>query len=202
MKSGFCKTIGNIEKMELSTEINLILFIVRFVIGLTIFTHGWNKLFGGGRIPGTGRWFESIGVRQGKLNAYLAAATELCVGLMLAAGLLTSFASAGLIGLMVVAGWTVHRNNGFFIIKEGWEYIFVLAVVALTIATVGPGEWSLDNALNVLSKLDGWTGFLIALLLGIGSGLSQLLIFSVQRKLRNLFVELAGIEPATPCLQI
>ena len=182
MKSGFCKTIGNIEKMQLSTEINLILFIVRFVIGLTIFTHGWNKLFGGGRILGTGRWFESIGVKQGKLNAYLAAATELCVGLMLAAGLLTSFASAGLIGLMVVAGWTVHRNNGFFIIKEGWEYIFVLAVVALTIATVGPGEWSLDNALNVLSKLDGWTGFLIALLLGVGSGLSQLLIFFRPKK--------------------
>ena len=163
--------------MELSTELNLVLFILRLVIGLTIFAHGWNKFFGGGRIPGTGRWFESIGVRKGRLNAYLAASTELCVGLLLAAGLLTSFASAGLIGLMVVAGWTVHRNNGFFIIKEGWEYIFVLAVIAMTIATIGPGEWSLDNVLNSGSKFDSWAGFLISLLLGVGAGLSQLFIF-------------------------
>jgi putative oxidoreductase len=163
--------------MELSTELNLILFIMRLVIGLTICAHGWNKFFGGGRIPGTGRWFESIGVRKGKLNAYLAASTELCVGLMLAAGLLTSFASAGLIGLMVVAGWTVHRNNGFFITKEGWEYILVLTVVAMAIATIGPGEWSLDNVLNLGSKLDGWAGFLLSLLLGVGAGLSQLFIF-------------------------
>jgi putative oxidoreductase len=163
--------------MELSTELNLVLFILRLVIGLTIFAHGWNKFFGGGRIPGTGRWFESIGVRKGKLNAYLAASTELCVGLLLSAGLLTSFASAGLIGLMVVAGWTVHRNNGFFIIKEGWEYIFVLAVVAMTIATLGPGKWSLDNALDLSSKLDGWAGLLTSLFLGVGAGLAQLFIF-------------------------
>jgi putative oxidoreductase len=96
---------------------------------------------------------------------------------MLAAGLLTSFASAGLIGLMVVAGWTVHRNNGFFITKEGWEYILVLTVVAMAIATIGPGEWSLDNVLNLGSKLDGWAGFLLSLLLGVGAGLSQLFIF-------------------------
>ena len=163
--------------MELSTELNLVLFILRLVIGLTIFAHGWNKFFGGGRIPGTGRWFESIGVRKGKLNAYLAASTELCVGLLLSAGLLTSFASAGLIGLMVVAGWTVHRDNGFFIIKEGWEYIFVLAVVAMTIATLGPGKWSLDNALDLSSKLDGWAGLLTSLFLGVGAGLAQLFIF-------------------------
>ena len=107
----------------------------------------------------------------------MAASTELCVGLLLAVGLLTPFASAGLIGLMVVAGWTVHRDNGFFIIKEGWEYIFVLAVIAMTIATTGPGNWSLDNAFNIGSKFDGWTGLLISLFLGVGAGLSQLFIF-------------------------
>ena len=163
--------------MELSTEIDLILFITRLVLGLTIFVHGWNKFFGGGQIPGTGRWFESIGVKKGKLNAYLAASTEISVGLMLAVGLLTTFASAGLIGLMVVAGWTVHRNNGFFIIKEGWEYIFVLAVVGMAIATLGPGGWSLDNVFDVSSKLDGWAGLSTSLFLGVGAGLVQLFIF-------------------------
>ena len=78
---------------------------------------------------------------------------------------------------MLVAGWTVHRNNGFFIIKEGWEYIFVLAVVAMAIATLGPGGWSLDNAFDVSSKLDGWVGLFTSLFLGVGAGLVQLSIF-------------------------
>ena len=51
--------------MELSSESNLVLLILRVVIGITIGAHGWNKFFGGGRIPGTGRWFESIGVKKG-----------------------------------------------------------------------------------------------------------------------------------------
>ena len=163
--------------MELSSDSNLILLILRVVLGITIGAHGWNKFFGGGRISGTGSWFESIGVKKGKLNAYLAASTELSVGLLLTIGLLTSFAAAGLVGLMVVAGWTVHKNNGFFIIKEGWEYVFVLAITAITIATLGPGEWSLDDALNLRDKFDEWNGFLISLCLGIGAGCSQLFIF-------------------------
>lgn len=168
--------------MEISTVSNLILLILRCTIGMTLAAHGWNKFLGGGRIQGTGRWFQSIGVKNGKLNAYLAASTELGVGLMLTIGFLTSFSSAGVIGLMVVAGWIAHRDNGFFIIKEGWEYVFVLAIAAATIATLGPGEWSVDNIINLDTKLDEWTGFLIALLLGVGSGLSQLLIFFRPKK--------------------
>ena len=163
--------------MELSSESNLVLLILRVVIGITIGAHGWNKFFGGGRIPGTGRWFESIGVKKGRFNAVLAASTEILVGLLLTIGLLTSFAAAGLVGLMVVAGWTVHRNNGFFIIKEGWEYIFVLAITAIVIATLGSGEWSLDHAFELRNKFDEWNGLLISLCLGIVAGVSQLMIF-------------------------
>ena len=32
---------------------------------------------------------------------------------------------------MVVAAWTVHRENGFFIVKSGWEYNLVLGVAAV-----------------------------------------------------------------------
>ena len=78
---------------------------------------------------------------------------------------------------MVVAGWTVHRANGFFIIKEGWEYVAVLAVMALVSATLGPGAWSLDEALGIADDLSGWTGFWIALLLGVGGGVAQMLVF-------------------------
>jgi len=163
--------------VELTTAANLALLILRVVVGLTLAAHGWNKFTGGGKIPGTGRWFDSIGMRPGRLNAYLAASTELCAGVLLALGLLHPLAAAGVIGVMTVAGWTSHRTNGFFIIKEGWEHVFVLSVAALVSATLGPGEWSVDEGLGIAADLDGMTGFLIALLVGVGGGIAQMLTF-------------------------
>jgi putative oxidoreductase len=163
--------------MELTTDANLALLILRVVVGLTLAAHGWNKFTGGGKIPGTGRWFDSIGMRPGRLNAYLAASTELGAGLLLAVGLLHSLAAAGVIGVMTVAGWTSHRSNGFFIIKEGWEYVFVLAAMSLVTAILGPGSWSVDDALGIAGDLDGMTGLWIALLVGVGGGVAQMLTF-------------------------
>ena len=61
------------------------LFVLRATIGLTVMAHGLNKLFGGGKLPGTARWFESMGMRNGWLQARLACATELGAGLLFAA---------------------------------------------------------------------------------------------------------------------
>ncbi len=158
-------------------EQDFVLLIFRLSIGITIAAHGWNKIFGGGRIKGTGRWFQSIGMKPGIFHAWMAALSEVFCGLLLCLGFLTSFAAAGIIGIMVVAGWTVHRNNGFFIIKEGWEYVFVLSAAALTIAVLGPGDWSIDHTLGISDDLMGWAGFWIASGLGIGAGLLQLLLF-------------------------
>ena len=84
--------------MESTTDIDLVLLILRGVAGLTLATHGWNKFFGGGRIAGTGRWFDSIGMRPGRLNALLAASSEVGAGVLLAAGFLTPVAAAGVVG--------------------------------------------------------------------------------------------------------
>ena len=162
--------------MEPTTATDLALLILRCVIGLTMAAHGWNKFTGGGKIPGTGRWFDSIGMRPGRLNAYLAASSEVGAGLLLAVGLLTSFGAA-VIGVMTVAGWTTHRSNGFFILKEGWEYVFVLASMSLVAAVLGPGSWSADDALGIAGDLDGTTGLLIALVVGVGGGVAQMLTF-------------------------
>jgi putative oxidoreductase len=130
------------------------LLILRLVLGVTMAAHGYNKFFGGGRIPGTARWFESIGMKPGKFHATVAATTELSAGLGLAAGLLTPIPAAGFVSLMLVAAWTVHRHNGFFIVKEGWEYNLVLAAAAVTVATLGPGRFSLDWAIFAVF---GWS---------------------------------------------
>ena len=153
------------------------LLILRLVLGVTLALHGFNKFFGGGRIPGTARWFESIGMKPGKFHAAVAATTEVSAGLGLAAGLLTPIPAAGFVALMFVAAWTVHRPNGFFIVKEGWEYNLVLAISAVAVATLGAGRLSLDWLIFGKNWLDGWAGLLLSLGLGLAGAISQLLIF-------------------------
>ncbi len=65
---------------------------------------------------------------------------------------------------MLVAWITNHRGNGFFIFRpgEGWEYVMTLTFVGFAIAVVGPGEWSLDDALDLNDDFIGATGLLIA----------------------------------------
>jgi putative oxidoreductase len=151
--------------------------ILRLVLGVTLAAHGYNKFFGGGRIPGPARWFESIGMKPGKFHATVAATTEMSAGLGLAAGLLTPIPAAGFVSLMLVAAWTVHRHNGFFIVKEGWEYNLVLAVSAVAVATLGAGRLSLDWAIFGHNWMAGLPGLLLSLGLGLAGALGQLLIF-------------------------
>ena len=153
------------------------LLILRLVLGVTMAAHGYNKFFGGGRIPGTARWFESIGMKPGKFHATVAATTEMSAGLGLAAGLLTPIPAAGFVSLMLVAAWTVHRHNGFFIVKEGWEYNLVLALSAVAVATLGAGRLSLDWVIFGHNWMDKWPGLLLSLGLGLAGAFGQLLIF-------------------------
>ena len=157
--------------------INLAMLIARVSFGLMMAAHGYNHFFRGGRIAGTGRWFDSLGMKPGRVHAIVASTTELGAGLMFAAGLLMPFAAAAFIGLMTVAIWTVHRKNGFFIIKEGWEYTFLIAVVALLIATIGPLKYSLDRVFDIDDDLSGTFGFWVALLVGLGASHAMLAVF-------------------------
>ncbi len=155
--------------------------ILRVVLGLTMAAHGYNKFFGGGRIPATAGWFDSIGMKPGMFHARVAATTEMAAGIGLAVGLLTPVPAAGFVALMLVAAWTVHRVNGFFIVKQGWEYNLVLAAAAVAIPAIGPGKLSLDYVLfhstGVWDLVQGWWGLVIALALGLGGGIGQLAIF-------------------------
>ena len=159
------------------TAIDTGLLILRVVLGLTLAAHGYNKFFGPGGLKGTAGWFESIGMKHGTFQAVVAASTEISAGLGLAAGLLTPIPAAGFVALMFVASWTVHRPNGFFIVKEGWEYCLVLALSAVAVATVGPGRYSLDWLIFGHNWRNGWHGLLISLLLGLGGAVGQLLLF-------------------------
>src|ERR1700737_1091117 len=75
-------------------------------------------------------------------------------GLMFAIGLLTPLAAAGIVGIMSVAGIVVHRKNGFFITKEGYEYVAYISLVCAAIGAMGPGRWSIDHPIGF--KVTGW----------------------------------------------
>lgn len=146
--------------MDDADLLHVVLLAVRVAAGLTLAAHGYQKVFLGGRIPGTARWFESLGMHPGRLHAWLAATTEITSGLGFAAGLLTPLCAAGCVGVMFVAYWT-HRGQ-FFVFKDGWEYNLVLGVLFVLVAVTGPGRWSVDHALGIADDLDAGTGLLLS----------------------------------------
>ncbi len=161
---------------HVGTTWSIAVLILRLALGGMILAHGMNKLFGGGRIPGTARWFESIGMKPGKLNAWAAALTEVGSGALLIVGLLTPLACAGLVALMVVAIVTVHRKNGFFVFNpgQGIEYCLLVALAAIALGGLGSGRWSLDHALKIWT-FKPWIGLVVAAGVGIGGAVLQLL---------------------------
>ena len=166
--------------------VNTALLLLRIGLGVVFLAHGVKHARGRAK---TAEWFASIGFKSPQLQWFASTATEIAVGVLLVLGLLTGFASAGVIGIMAVAFWTVHRRAGFFITAfmkegidvEGYEYVAILALAALVLAVGGPGEWSLDWAITIdgvtlAELLDGRVGLLLAGG-GVGASAAQLATF-------------------------
>jgi putative oxidoreductase len=155
--------------------------ILRVGFGLMMAAHGLNHWKGGGKIAGTGRWFSSLGLKHGELQAWMSVVTEIGAGIGLAIGFLTPLMAGALASTMLVAIFLVHRHNGFWILKEGWEYTTLVALSCLAIATLGAGEWSIDNGINLDQHLgfatDGFNGFWIALVAGVGGAAGLIIAF-------------------------
>jgi len=157
--------------------VDIALLLLRVVVGITMFLHGYNHIWGGGKIKGTAGWFESLGLRPGILHAWLASLTELICGPLLILGLLTPLGAAGVVGVMLVAFLTNHRPNGFFIFRkgEGYEYVLNLGIAGLALGGLGAGRWSLDRALDI--EFESTVGLAIAAVAGIGGALFLLAVF-------------------------
>lgn len=124
------------------------LLLIRLVFGLSFAAHGTQKLFGwfgGHGLTGTAGWLESIGIKPGKLNALLAGLGEVVGGLLLAMGLGLPVAALLITVAMLVAILKVHGRNGYWVTAGGYEYNLAIIVVAVGIALVGPGAYTLPN---------------------------------------------------------
>lgn len=149
-------------------ELDIAAAIMRVSLGITMLMHGWNHAFGGGKLAGTASWFESIGLRPGRLHATVATLTEIGAGLFLVFGLLTPLAAGAAMGTMLVALVTNHIRNGFFIFRpgEGYEYVLMIILMTAALASLGGGRASLDHAIGF--DLDGWAGLAAAVVIGAG----------------------------------
>ena len=153
--------------------VNFAMLILRIGLGAVFLAHGIKHARGRAK---TTAWFASLGFRSPAFQWFASTATEIAVGALLLVGLGTSLAAAGVVGVMAVAYWTVHRTAGFFITAfmadgvdvEGWEYVFVLAAAAASLAVAGPGELSLDWVItpgesSLAEVFDGWVGAVLVL---------------------------------------
>jgi putative oxidoreductase len=138
------------------------MLLLRLILGGTMSAHGGQKLFGWWEGPGPGGTAgitARLRFRQPRLMGLLLGLTEFGAGLFFAAGLLTPFAAASIVAVMLSAITLVHWKNGFFASNGGYEFNLLLIAGALTTAAVGPLRFSLDHALGWDDSLSGlWWG--------------------------------------------
>jgi len=140
------------------------LLLLRLVVGLLFAGHGAQKLFGsfgGGGPQGTTAFLSSLGYRKPAALAVVAGLSELGGGLLLAGGFLTPLASFLLATVMLNAIATVVWPKGFL---GGWEFELTLATVAVALAAIGPGEYSIDHAIGWADEMSGvlWASLVLS----------------------------------------
>jgi len=122
------------------------LLVARLVLGVVLIAHGWQKVFTFG-LGGTAQGFAQMGVPLAPVSAAYAGIVELVGGVLILAG-----AATALVGLLVVldmlgAALLVHIGNGVMASDGGWELVGVIGALALVLAAVGAGRYSVDHAL-------------------------------------------------------
>lgn len=122
------------------------LLLLRLVVGLLFAGHGARKLlgwFGGPGIQGWEDTLASIGYKPAYYFALAHASAELVGGLLLVFGLLTPFAAAALLGVMINA-ISIKLGAGLWV-PNGFEYEVILATLGAMFAITGPGTLSADR---------------------------------------------------------
>jgi putative oxidoreductase len=123
------------------------LVLARLILATIMFAHGYQKLF----INGLGRTtqgFESMSIPVAIFSAAFVTVVELVGSVLVLAGALITVVAACYMIVMVGAAVFVHIPNGVFAVDNGWELVGAIAALLLVLAAVGPGRWSIDDAVR------------------------------------------------------
>ena len=132
---------------EVTAQDVAILFL-RVSLAVVFIAHGGQKMFGWWGGPGAADFVSGMATMGIPAPlAYAAMVAEFFGGLALLVGLFTRLAALGIAVTMAVAMFKVHFANGFFLANEGggFEFTFVLLLVALAVALLGPGRLALGD---------------------------------------------------------
>jgi putative oxidoreductase len=147
-----------------ATEVDIGLFLIRATAGLLMAAHGAQKLlgwFGGSSMAQWAADLERMGIRPAGAWAYISVGAQFFGGLLLAAGLLTPFATVSLVGPMavvVIQKW----SKGFFNVRGGYEFMLLLLIIGVAFAFTGPGAVSVDAAIGFDLALELRLGIVLA----------------------------------------
>lgn len=132
------------------TREDLLLTLLRLVLGVVMFAHGAQKLLGWWGGQGYSATMEAFTGPMGipSIFAMLAIIAEFAGGLGLVVGLFTRIAAFGIASVMAVAIATVHGPNGLFMSNNGFEYNLLAIAVAIVLMVRGAGAWSLDRLIE------------------------------------------------------
>ena len=137
----------------IETQDDLVGFILRVTLGITMFPHGAQKVFGwfgGFGLSGTLEFFGSLGIPV--WLGILVITAELLGSVALVVGLFGRVAALAVAAVMLGAVVTVHLPNGFFMnwsgaqAGEGFEYHLLVLAMTAVLALKGSGALSVDRA--------------------------------------------------------
>jgi putative oxidoreductase len=121
------------------------LLIGRVVLGVVFIAHGWQK-FNENGMDATVQGFEGLGIPAPALAAYFTVGSELIGGSLLIVGALLPLAGLALAGVMLGAMYFVHPLDGAFFSQEGgYEYVLLLAAIAIAFGFSGGGALAVDS---------------------------------------------------------
>ena len=127
------------------TARDVLLLVARILLGVVLIAHGWQKFAQYG-IGGTAGSFAKMGVPLPGVSAVFAAVVELAGGVALLLGAATAVVALLVVLDMLGAFLLVHAGNGVFVTDNGFELVWAIAGVALVLAAVGAGRFSVDHA--------------------------------------------------------
>jgi putative oxidoreductase len=120
------------------------LSILRLIAGFLFLQHGSQKLFGFPMPPPGGK--PPVASLYG-----VAGLLEFIGGILIMVGLLTRPVAFLLSGQMAVAYFRVHAPKGFWPIKNQGETAVFYCFLFLYFVFAGPGPWSLDALIGLMS---------------------------------------------------
>jgi putative oxidoreductase len=118
--------------------------LLRVALGAMFLAHSLYLKLAVFTLPGTVKFFESLGLPG--FSAHATIAVEAIGGLMLIAGYRTRYAALALIPVLLGATW-VHAKNGWLFTNAGggWEYPVFLAIATAAVALLGDGALALSS---------------------------------------------------------